>query len=207
MPEEGSYQTFENKDHSMRVPFVVYADFECFTEKLETKPKTDPADDKPHTKAYQKHTQSGFCYYIKCFDDTVYSKAPMLYTMQKPEEDVAQIFVEKLEGDIKAIFNENNLKKVMTEEDKKDYEVATICWLCNDALGDDKVRDYCHFTGKYRGAAHNECNLKYKAPKFIPVFFHNLAGYDSHLFIKNLGSTPGQLTCIPSTEEKYISFS
>ncbi|CAG2194510.1 unnamed protein product [Mytilus edulis] len=95
----------------------------------------------------------------------------------------------------------------LDERGQENHQEATQRWLCDCSLGEDKVRDYCHFTGKYRGAAHNQCNLKYKMPKFIPVFFHNLAGYDSHLFTKNLGSTPGQLTCIPNSEEKYISFS
>ncbi|XP_065650921.1 uncharacterized protein LOC136079131 [Hydra vulgaris] len=57
----------------------------------------------------------------------------------------------------------------------------------------------------YRGAAHNSCNLKYKIPDFFPVLFHNLSGYDSHLFIKKLSG--GKLSCIPNNEEKYISFS
>ena len=70
-----------------------------------------------------------------------------------------------------------------------------------------KVRDHCHFTGKYRGAAHNECNLKCRKPLFLPVIFHNLQGYDSHLFIKQLVKVSGDLSTIPSTEEKYISFS
>ena len=70
-----------------------------------------------------------------------------------------------------------------------------------------KVRDHCHFTGRYRGAAHNKCNLEYKKLKFIPVVFHNLSGYDSHLFTKNLSFTAGNIDCIPNNEEKYISFS
>ena len=70
-----------------------------------------------------------------------------------------------------------------------------------------KVRDHCHFTGQYRGAAHSRCNLKCRKPLLIPVIFHNLQGYDAHLFIKQLASLPGKLKCIPSTEEKYISFS
>ena len=70
-----------------------------------------------------------------------------------------------------------------------------------------KVRDHCHFTGKYRGAAHNDCNLKCRKPLFIPVIFHNLQGYDAHLFIKQLAKISGDLTSIPSTEEKYITFS
>ena len=69
------------------------------------------------------------------------------------------------------------------------------------------MRDHCHFTGKYRGAAHVKCNLQFKKPKFTPVIFHNLAEYDSHLFVKNLGKTEGNIKCIPNNEEKYISFS
>ena len=68
-----------------------------------------------------------------------------------------------------------------------------------------KVRD--HFTGEYRGAAHNECNLKSRKPLILAVIFHNLQGYDSHLFIKQLAKVSGDLSCIPSTEEKYITFS
>jgi len=66
------------------------------------------------------------------------------------------------------------------------------------------VRDHCQLTGDYRGAAHNDCNLKCKIPTFYPIFIHNLSEYDAHLFIKNLG---GKISCIPNTEEKYISFS
>ena len=69
-----------------------------------------------------------------------------------------------------------------------------------------KVRDHCHFTGRYRGAAHSLCNLKYRKPNFTPVVFHNLSGYDSHLFIKNLGFSEGNIDCIPNNEERYISF-
>ena len=70
-----------------------------------------------------------------------------------------------------------------------------------------KVRDHCHFTGIFRGAAHNSCNLQCRKPLIIPVIFHNLQGYDSHLFIKQLEKIKGSLSCIPSTEKKYVSFS
>ena len=71
---------------------------------------------------------------------------------------------------------------------KEQFDKANKCWICQGKFSNDdkKVRDHCHFTGKYRGAAHNKCNLLYKKPKFIPVVFHNLSGYDSHLFVKNL---------------------
>ena len=65
---------------------------------------------------------------------------------------------------------------------------------------------YCHLTGKFRGAAHESCNLKYKVPKFFPVVFHNLSGYESHLFIKTLGNSEGDISCIANNDENYISF-
>ena len=69
-----------------------------------------------------------------------------------------------------------------------------------------KVRDHDHYTGKFRGAAHSICNLKFSKANFTPVVFHNLANYDAHLFIKNLGNEDGYISCIPNNEEKYISF-
>ena len=82
---------------------------------------------------------------------------------------------------------------IFKSKDQKDFQSATKCHICEQKLFKDKetgkilkVRDHCHFTGEYRGAAHNECNLKFKKPLILPVIFHNLQGYDSHLFINNL---------------------
>ena len=72
---------------------------------------------------------------------------------------------------------------------------------------DIKFGIIAHFTGKYRGVAHNSCNLNCRKPMILPVIFHNLQGYDAHLFIKQLARIKGELSCIPSTEEKYIPFS
>ena len=68
------------------------------------------------------------------------------------------------------------------------------------------MRDHCYLSGKFRGAAHEVCKLKYKVPKFFPVVFHNLSGYDSHLFIKTLENSEGDISCIPNNEENYNSF-
>ena len=87
-----------------------------------------------------------------------------------------------------------------------------MCHICEQEFGVYektgeifKVRDHCHFTGKYRGAAHNQCNLKCRKPLILPVVFHNLQGYESHLFIKQLAKVSGELSCIPSTEEKLVN--
>ena len=80
------------------------------------------------------------------------------------------------------------------------YDNSTNCHIYNEELGEDRVRDHCHLSGKFRGAAHEVCNLKYKVPTFFSVVFHNLYGYDSYLFIKTLENSEG------NNEENYISF-
>ena len=88
------------------------------------------------------------------------------------------------------------------------------CCICKKPLIKrdyrDCVRDHCHITGKYRGAAHNDCNLKFRLdPKTITtlVVFHNLRGYDSHLIMQAISRVEGSISCIPNNMEKYISFS
>ena len=68
------------------------------------------------------------------------------------------------------------------------YDNSTLCHIYEE-LGKDRVRDHCHLSGKFRSAAHEVCNLNYKVPKFFPVVFHNLSGYEGHLFIKTLGNS------------------
>ena len=84
----------------MRVPFVVYADFESFTLKLST---CQPNPDNSYTKQYQKYIPSGFCYNIECFDDTLYSQDPVTFAKEFNDDDVAQIFIGTLEKNIKDI--------------------------------------------------------------------------------------------------------
>ena len=71
-----------------------------------------------------------------------------------------------------------------------------------------KVRDHCHYAGKFRGAAHSICNLRYKTPKKIPVVFHNGSTYDYHFIIKQLAKEfDSQFECLGENTEKYITFS
>ena len=202
----GGTLSFKNYNRSMRVPFIVYADFESFIKPIDT---CKPNPKNSYTKQYQKHTPSSFSYYIKCFDDEVYSPKLVTYTANTDNEDVAHICVNMLEEDVKSIYKRFSTPKEMIfgTKEREEFDEATECWICHGELGLDRVRDHCHLTGIYRGAARNKCNLQYRRPKFIPVVFHNLSGYDSHLFIKNLGVTEGNINCIPNNEEKYISFS
>ena len=74
----------------------------------------------------------------------------------------------------------------MSAKEEERFQLSNICWICDGLfdVADEKVRDHCHVTGKYRGAAHWYCNVNLKMSKKIPVIFHNLRDYDSHLIIK-----------------------
>ena len=91
----------------------------------------------------------------------------------------------------------------MTRHDKMAYDNFTKCHICNE---EHKVRDHYHLSDKFRGAAHEVRNLKYKVPPYFPVVFLNLCGYDSHLLIKTLGNGEGDIYCKPNNEENYFSF-
>ena len=97
----------------------------------------------------------------------------------------------------------------LTKSQIKEYKRATKCHNCFKPFSEEKrrVRDHCHYTGLYRGAAHSSCNLQYKIPKYIPVVFHNLAGYDAHLFIRELVKRTTGMGVIAKNKEDYISFS
>ena len=205
MPPQNTYLRFKNFLYSEKAPFAVYADFESLIKPLDN---CDPDPNKSYTKKYQKHEPISFSYYIAV--NRVFKPVLRKYTKTKPEDaDAMDVFIKWLEEDVKDIANIEPKQMIFTEEDRKHFNNASDCWICGEKLGNDRVRDHCHFTGRYRGPAHNKCNLKYRKPKNISVFFHNLSGYDSHLFIKKLG-TPDKnenIDCIPNNEEKYISFS
>ena len=148
LPNEENNTLSFNNYRSMRVPFVVYADFEAFTQKLD--------DDKPrdnnysYTSQYEKHSPSGFCYYIKCSFDESYDQKVM-YTKRSEDEDVSQIFVERLEYDIRRLYHRYYKfpKKIfLTKDDIDKFEKATKCHICDKPLGKDRVRDHCHLTDR-----------------------------------------------------------
>ena len=87
--------------------------------------------------------------------------------------------------------------------------MSNICWICNKLfeIGDEKVRDHCHISGQYRGAAHWSCNITLKITKKVPVIFHNLKGYDSHLIFKELSRFNGlKISVIPNGLKKIHGF-
>ena len=216
MPPQNTFLRFKNFRYSEKAPFAIYADFESLIKPMDN---CDPDPNHSYTKKYQKHKPISFCYYIECFNnslckeifnDDTKRKQLKSYIKTKPEDpDAIDVFIKWLEDDVKYIANIEPKKMILTKEEEKQFNIASDCWICGEELeNNNKVRDHCHYTGRYRGAAHNKCNLNYSKPKGVPVFFHNLTGYDSHLFIKKLGSSNNKenIKCIPNNEEKYITF-
>ena len=150
---------FNNYHKQLPVPFVVYADFECFTKPMNT---CSPNPEKSYTYNYQKHEPSGFCFYIKgIVPGTTFE--PVLYTKTKSTDDVAVIFVSKLAKVTNKIYNDFYRRPILiklTHSEQISFDKAETCHICKKELLTDKVRDHCHFTGQYRGAAHNSCNLQ-----------------------------------------------
>ena len=101
----------------------------------------------------------------------------------------------------------------LTKTEEENYNNQKVCYICKKEFDKcdkkhHKVRDRCHYSGKYRGAAHNICNLRYKIPKEIPIVFHNGSTYDYHFIIKELvKESDGNFECLGENTEKYITFS
>ena len=104
---------------------------------------------------------------------------------------------------MKKHFNKN---LIMSEEEEQ-FQSSNTCWICEKLIDDDdeKVRDHCYVTGKFRGAAHWSCNINLQLTKKVPVIFHNLRGYDSHLIFYELDKFDVKIDVIPTRIEKYMA--
>ena len=158
------------------VPFKIYADFECIFKKVDNDISNN---DISYTKKYQDHIPCSFAYKVVCVDNR-YSKDVILcrgknavnkfIKMIFKEYGYCRIFMKK--------YFCNNF--VMSIKENEKFEMTNICWICDKLIEkyDNKVRNHCHITGKYRGAAHWSCNINLNVTKKVPVIFHNLKGYD-----------------------------
>ena len=200
---------FTNIPKQLPAPFVIYADFECILEavgepSVQTASKiTEPLQSQLK---YQKHIPCSFAYKIVSTDPN-YHHDISLYD----GEDAASMFLACLKEDAEHIFDtyiyDPKQMDELTENELNEFENATYCHICGET-GSSFVRDHCHITGKYRGPAHNSCNLNYhiKPKEYkIPVVMHNLRGYDSHLIVQAIQDAEN-VSILPTNMEKYISF-
>ena len=97
----------------------------------------------------------------------------------------------------------------MTEEEENLFQKSNNCWICKKFINnnnEEKVRDHCHVTGKFRGAPHRKCNANLQLTKKVPVIFCNLRGYDSHLIFNELDKFSVKIKVIPNGLEKCMAF-
>ena len=223
MPDKNNNTLKFNNFHKQQpVPFVIYADFEAITEKISG---CQPNNNKSYTENYQKHTDCGFGYKVVCCYDDKYTQPLKIYRGKKAVYTFLEYMLDEVKYCKKVMKKEFNKPLKMTKEDEKKFQKAEECHICDKKYTDKdiRVRDHCHITGKYRGSAHQECNLKIRVnPEEvkIPVIFHNLRGYDSHFIMQEIGAIvkeyeytnkKGQkcqmnINAIPNNMEKYMAF-
>ena len=204
--EDNKIIKYNEGEKSIKLPFITYADLECLLEKMDTfynNPK------KSSTTEINKHTPSGYLLFTHCSFDKTKNKLDYYRG-----EDCMKKFCKDLREHATKIINCEKKKMIpLTIKEEIYHNKQKICYICKKEFNKDdkkhyKVRNHCHYTGKYRGAAHNICNLRYKIPKEIPIVFNNGSTYDYHFTIKELVKEfEGNFECLGENTEKYITFS
>ena len=230
MPKQGeNILKFNNFHKQLPVPFVIYADFEAITKKVQGCEQSEEMkkdkDRRSCTEAYQTHEDCGYGYKVVCCYDDKYSKYTRIYR----GENAVYKFMEKMLEEVeycKAVIKKHfNKPLVMTEVDEQHFKTMDMCHICGEKYTDKdvRVRDHCHITGRFRGSAHQECNLKLRIKPEnlkIPVIFHNLRGYDSHFIMQQIGEIANKhgytnkkgekqdlnINAIPNNMKKYMAF-
>ena len=200
---EKGFIEFKNFNRHIPVPFKIYADFKCLLKGCDVGLDNDCFS---YTRKYQYHIPCGFAYKLVCVDNKS-NKDIVLYR----GKNAAYKF-------IKCIFKEygycrNVMKKhfnknlVVTAEENEKCERSNICWVCGKLIEfNDKVGDLCHISGKSGGSSYWSSNINLKISRKLPVIFHNLRGYDSHLIFKELSKFDCKISVIPNGLEKCMSF-
>ena len=148
-----------------------------------------------------------FCLQSCCVDDR-FSKPVVLYR----EKNAVYRFIKTILGEYdfcRGVIKKHFFKNlVMSEKDEERFQSSSKYWICDKlfGVGDNKVRDHCHITRKYKGSAHWSCNINLGLTKKVPVTFHNLRGYDSQLIMREIGKFDVSVSVVPNGLEKYMVF-
>ena len=166
---------------------------------------------KSSTTEINKHAPSGYSLFTHCSFDKTKNKLDYYRG-----DNCMEKFCKDLREHATKIINYEKKDMIsLTKKEEKHHNEQEVCYICKKEFNTDdsdkkhhKVKDHCHNTGKYRGAAHNICNLRYRKPKEIPIVFHNGSTYDYHFIIKELVKEfDGNFECLGENTEKYITFS
>ena len=154
---------FTNYEKQVPISFKIYADTECFL-------KRTNSYEGEHLTKYQEHFPNSINAKLVCIND----RFTLTSFIFKGKDCINKFIVWVLDKQkcTKQITEQYlNKKLILSNDDEEIYKNSHICWICREELDKNKVRDNCHITGKFRGAAHNQFNLKLKMPKKLPIFF------------------------------------
>ena len=134
---------------------------------------------------YQDHIPCSFAYKVVCVDDR-FTEPIVVYNTAY---EFIKAILKEYKYCRKTMNKHSNKNLIMNEEEEHLFQQSNSCCICKKLIDNDeeKVRDPCHVTGKFRDAAHWDCNINFQLTKKVPVIFHNLRGYDSHLSLNELG--------------------
>ena len=206
MPHKNPIVQYSDGQFQFKVLFIMYADFESILELIQV-PGNNPMISS--TRGVNNHIPSGSC----VRSEFAYKKIENPLKLYRGK-DCVEKFCDHIIGEAHRLYQ--SFPEVpmtpLTPKEMDRYKRSEMCHICFKPFNEDnpKVRDHCHYTGRYRGPAHMKCNLQYKIPSYIPIIFHNRSGYDAHLFIKELAaSSPdgAKMGVIAENKEDYISFS
>ena len=138
-------------------------------------------------KKYQDHVPCSFAYKVVCIEDR-FTKRIVVYRGENRAYEFIKAILKKYKYCKKVMNKHFNKNLIMSEEEEHLFQQSNSYWICEKLIGNDeeKVIDHCHVTGKFRDAAHWDCNINFQLTKKIPVIFYNLRGYDSHLIFNEL---------------------
>ncbi|MES9885136.1 MAG: C2H2-type zinc finger protein [Sedimenticola sp.] len=205
-PEEGKNDKLKFKEYwkQLRIGFVIYADFETYCQPVDT---CVPDSDQSSTTKITNLEPNSFGYKVVCANEE-FSRPTVIFRGENASEKFIECMLVEEER-IKNIYK-NPKPLNMSNEDERLFNASRKCHVCQKYFkkAHIKVRDHCHLTGRFRGAAHADCNLKYKQPKFLPILLHNLRNFDGHIICQAIGKFKHlNINCIPNNMEKYVSFS
>ena len=206
--EDSKILKYNHGEKSIKVPFIIYGDLQSLLEKMNTchnNPKKSSA-----TKI-NKHTPFVYSLFTHCSFDATKNRLDYY----RGKSCMKNFCLNLREHTTKIINYEKQELIPLTKEEKRAHCIQKRCYICKKKFRTDnnnkkyhKVKDHCHYTGKYRGVAHDICNLRYKTRKEILVVFHNGSTYVYHFIIKELAEEfEGEFECLGENKEKYITFS
>ena len=160
-----------------------------------------------YTRKYQDHIPCSFAYKLACVDNK-FSKDVVLYRENNAVLNFLKCIFKEYEYCGRIVKKHFNKPLIMSALENEEFETTNICWICGKLIenDNDKVRDHCHITIKYRNAVHNFCNVNLKITTKVFVILHNLKGCNSHLIFEELNKSNCKISVIPNGLEKYMSF-